>query len=254
MVKYVFRYEVLIIEAEDMKLRIAICDDEKIITDRLHSQIQHIIKSWSVSAFIQDFNNGDDLLYEIDNSGVFEIIFMDIEIGKQNGIKLAKILRDKNLYFLLIFISQYDTYYRTAFEVQPFWFLDKPFTDDKLELVLKKAIDNLNNVCDTFDFSYNKIFYRVPVDNIMYFESNKRTIIIKCDDGKQYICYDKLDNIEKRIESSYRRFIRIHRSFYVNQKYIKKYNYEQIELFNGTILCISALRREKVREIYMDNK
>lgn len=232
-------------------MRIAICDDERPIVTNLHKRVETLMLKWSINAKIYDFFDGGDMLYEIESTGIFDIIFLDIEIGKENGIDLASKLRTQYSIFTLIFISQYDTYYRAAFEVQPFWFLDKPFSDAKLELALKKAVDRGFHRAEVFDFSFNKVYYRIFTDDIVYFESDKRLVLLHCIDKKIYKCYNKLNNIEKEFENRNRNFIRLHRSFFVNQIYIKKYYYDKVVLYNNEEIQISAAKREKVRDIYI---
>lgn len=233
-------------------MRIAICDDDRPIVTSLHKRIETLMIKWSINAEIYDFSDGEDMVYEIESTGIFDIIFLDIEIGKMNGIDLASELRSKYFVFTLIFISQYDNYYRAAFEVQPFWFLDKPFSDEKLELAMKKAVDREMNKEETFDFSFSKVYYRIFLDDIVYFESDRRQVLVHCVDSKIYRCYNKLDVIEQEFSSKNRNFIRVHRSFYVNQIYIKKYYYDRILLYNDEEIQISASRREKVRDIYIN--
>lgn len=236
----------------EQRMRIAICDDDRPIVTSLHKRVETLMIKWSINAKIYDFSDGEDMLYEIESSGIFDIIFLDIEIGKMNGIDLASELRNKYFIFTLIFISQYDNYYRAAFEVQPFWFLDKPLSDEKLERALKKAVDRGMNKEETFDFSFNKVYYRIFLDDIMYFESDRRQVLVHCVDNKIYRCYNKLSIIEQEFSNNNRNFIRINRSLFVNQIYIKKYFYEKIIMYNNEELSISALRREKVRDIYIE--
>lgn len=232
-------------------MRIAICDDDEPIVTSLHQRVENLMIKWSINAKIYDFLDGEDMLYEIETTGIFDIIFLDIEIGKMNGIDIATELREKHFIFNLIFISQYDNYYRAAFEVQPFWFLDKPFLEEKLELALRKVVDRELNKDETFDFSFSKIYYRISIDDIIYIESFKRQLLVHCVDNNIYKCYNKLNIIEDVFDSMNRNFIRINRSLLVNQIYIKKYCFDKVVMKNKEELLISASRREVVRDIYV---
>lgn len=234
-------------------MRIAICDDDKVLSENLHRKLEALMYKLSINAKIMEFNDGEDLLYEIENTGIFDIIFLDIEIGKMNGINIASELRNKYFRFTLIFVSQYDNYYRAAFEVQPFWFLDKPVSDEKLELAVNKVIDRVMDKEETYDFSFNKVYYKIFVDDIVYFESYKRQVIIHCIDNKTYRCYNKLSVIEKEFNEKNRNFIRINRSLLVNQIYMKTYYYDKIVLYNNEEMGISISRREDVRNCYLDS-
>lgn len=233
-------------------MRIAICDDDKVLAENLNKKVEALMHKWSINAKIMEFNDGEDLLYEIETTGIFDIIFLDIEIGKMNGIDIASELRNKYFRFTLIFVSQYDNYYRAAFEVQPFWFLDKPVSDEKLELALNKVMDRVMDKEETYDFSFNKVYYKIFVDDIVYFESQKRQVIIHCIDNKIYRCYNKLSVIEKEFNEKNRNFIRINRSLLVNQIYMKTYYYDKIVLYNNEEMGISISRREDVRNCYLD--
>lgn len=233
-------------------MRVAICDDDRPIVDDLHRKIDRLFQKLAVNVKIYDFTQGEDLLYEIETTGTFDLIFLDIEIGTMNGISLASELREKQYIFTLIFISQYDSYYRVAFEVQPFWFLNKPCDDRLLEKAITKVMTRIANREEVFDFSFNKVYYRIYVDDIMYIESSKRTVFLHCVDNKVYKCYNKLNIIEREFEEKRRRFIRVHRSFLVNQIYIKTYYYDKIILYNNEEIVISFNMRNKVRIKYID--
>lgn len=233
-------------------MRIAICDDDKILVDDLHRKIDIIMKEWSINVKIYDFLEANDLLYDIETNGIFDIIFLDIEIGEINGIDVASILNDKEYIFTLIFVSQYNIYYRAAFEVQPFWFLDKPVEKEKLKTSLSKAINNVKYTYETFDYSYNKKFYRILVDKIMYVHSSGRIVYIHCVGGSVYKCYKKLKEVELSLKEKHRRFIKINRSISVNPMYVKKWTYRDVFLVNEEVLSIGITYRDEVREKYID--
>ena len=232
-------------------MRIAICDDDVLMVNDIHEKVESIMSKLSINASIFNFTDGEDLLYEIENTGIFDIVFLDIEIGSANGIDIATELRNKEYVFTLVFVSQYDSYYKAAFEVQPFWFLDKPCSYEKLEKALIKATDRRFNKEETYDFSFSKVYYKVFIDDIIYFESTKRIVCLHCVDNNIYKCYNKLDKVEKELSSTNREFLRINRSLLINSSYIRKYCYDYVELYNNERLIISASRRDKIREKYV---
>lgn len=233
-------------------MRIAICDDDEIIVKDLHKKLDKTIQKMNMNAGIFDFTDGYDLLYEIETAGIFDIIFLDIEIGKVNGIELADYLNHQKYVFTLIFISQHSNYYKAAFEVQPFWFLDKPFEEEKLEASLKKAIDQLNYQYETINYFYAKEYYRVLIDDIMYVQSQGRTILLYCIEDKIYRFYGKLGDIEEELKTKHRKFVRINRSVCVNIKYVAKWTYKYMEMSNGETINIGEKYRDEVREYFQD--
>lgn len=232
-------------------MRIAICDDNPIIVEELHRKLDRILHKMKMNANIAGFTDAEDLLYEIETTGIFDIIFLDIEIGNVNGIEFAAKLNDENYIFTLIFISQYSQYYKAAFEVQPFWFLDKPFEEDKLERSIRNALNNLKYRYETFSYYYAKEYYRVLIESIIYVQSSGRTILLNCIDGKICRFYGKLGNVEEELEKKHRKFIRANRSVCVNLNYVSKWTFKYMELVNGEMITISDKYRNKVRECFM---
>jgi len=77
-----------------------------------------------------------------------------------------------------------------------------------------------------------------PVDNIWYFASEGRRTCLFTDDGCDSF-YKKLDEVEQLVRNKCCQFLRIHKSFLVNIKYISGYNRKYVKLSNGERLRIS---------------
>ena len=100
-----------------------------------------------------------------------------------------------------------------------------------------------------FQYQYNKISHRISFSDIMYFQSDKRVTYIVTKSGSQK-CYEKLNNIEKKLCESGIHFYRTHQSFLVNPKFVSIYSYDTVELLDGTTLTVSENRRKKVNELF----
>lgn len=100
-----------------------------------------------------------------------------------------------------------------------------------------------------FQYQYNKISYRLPIEDIIYFQSDRRVTYIITNDGSKK-CYGKLNDIEKHLVESDTYFYRTHQSFLVNPKYVTAYFYDSMELADGTTLSISENRRKRVSELF----
>lgn len=233
-------------------LRIAICDDIKEIVDEIEKTIRKLELSLHINLEIKKYYKGEDLLWDIGENGAFDIILLDIEMGGINGIETAKQIRIKDYLVQLIFISQHESYYYQAFEVQPFAFLKKPIEEQELEDKLNKTIRRLQFHGESYYFTANKIYYKLFLTEILYFESSGRIVKIYTKTGKVYTHYEKIKKIEEKLQNGFIKFLRIHRSILVNSSYITKYYYDHVELINGESLTISEPRRKKIREKYLN--
>lgn len=88
--------------------QIAICDDEKIFTDKL----AHMIKQYSNAHHhvidLHLFQQAADFIQSSLES--YDIVFLDVRFGEISGIEVAKALRAKNENAILIFVSAFIEY------------------------------------------------------------------------------------------------------------------------------------------------
>ena len=96
----------------------------------------------------------------------------------------------------------------------------------------------------------HKKIQKVPLKDIVYFESRNRVVHIFLQDRSTAYFYGKLNNVEKELANSRKYFLRIHQSFLVNYDYITKMNFFNITIsMNGKEmeLKISEDRQKEVR-------
>ena len=110
-------------------MRIAICDDEKRICDILAEKVAKICPE----AEIITFTSGEELLAA---DKLPDILLLDIWMPEMSGLDVAKTLRDRDWRKILIFVTGEESQVFSSFDLHPFHFLVKPFTDEKLSEVL----------------------------------------------------------------------------------------------------------------------
>ena len=82
----------------------------------------------------------------------------------------------------------------------------------------------------------------------MYLESQGRKLVIYLADGKKIEIYEKMDAIHEQLGGS---FIRSHKSFLINMKYITERTNKEFYLSDGKVLPISKpnLKEAKIKFI-----
>lgn len=134
--------------------------------------------------------------------------------------------------------------------MEPFRFLSKPLDKEKFRRYFNEACQRIEETDIFYQFKFNKEIRKVPLKDVVYFESRNRVIHIFFHDGNTTYFYGKLNNVEKELEDSRRYFLRIHQSFLVNYDYITKMNFFNITIrMNGKEieLKISEDRQKEVR-------
>lgn len=89
---------------------------------------------------------------------------------------------------------------------------------------------------------------RILYDDIQYIESYSDFIKIKLGGNKEIVSNERLSTIEKKLPNT---FLRIHRSFIVNLKYISRFDYNEVEI-KGVTLNIGRTYKNQVLQILKD--
>lgn len=216
--------------------RIIACDDNENFLNALTMILNKYASIYKYSVF--SFKNGDDL-FEYCKENDFDIIFMDIEIGKYNGMDLAKQLKLINVNALIIYMSGYDTYYTDMVQAEPFRFISKSETFLRIDEVIVECLDSAISRLehrDVWSFTFKRVQYYVELSKIVYFYSIARIIYFNGNTkNRQNYFYGKIDELQEEIGKINQNFARISKSHLVNMKYILPiYGKSKIRIGNET--------------------
>jgi DNA-binding LytR/AlgR family response regulator len=131
------------------------------------------------------------------------------------------------------------------FEVRPFDFIIKPIDPVRVKKIVYKIMDLCSENRDLFEYSYDRTIKRIPVREIIYFESAGKRINI-CTVKEETHFYGKLSDVSRQL--AHHNFVMIHKSFLVNIDHVIEYDYEFVRMSNKKILSISQRRRKDIRE------
>ena len=216
----------------------------------MYNKLQNLSKSKSVTFEIDCFTSGEELCDEIKHTN-YDLLFLDIELPKMNVVAVGQYIREtlKNETIQIAYISSKQEYAMELFEMRPINFLVKPLSDEKIENVIDKFLQ-LNKIdTETFNFKAGHNYYKIPFSDILYFCSNGRKINIVTL-KKEYEFYGSLDNIYSEVKN--KKFLFVHKSFLVNFKHIRKYQYEQLTMSDNKIIPVSQSRRKAVRSMFFE--
>ena len=196
------------------------------------------------------FSSGEELCDEM-KSNPYDLIFLDIELPRMNGVAVGKYIRESlnNETVQIAYISSKQQYAMELFESRPINFLIKPITSEKILTIIEKLLKLHAVDTQIFKFKVRQEYIKLPMSEIIYFSSSGRTVTLVSLD-KSYTFYDTLEDIYSEIKN--RHFLYIHKSFIVNYRYVRQYEYEQVTLLDGTVLPISQPRRKLIRKMILE--
>lgn len=233
--------------------KVAICDDDLFIC----TQIEDILTSYAKQSFIKIsvdcFYSGESILRFFDRGNSFDLIYLDIELGKINGVEVGQYIRKirKDYITDIVYISGKDSYYRQLFDVQPLNFIEKPIDPQFVINSLKLSLEKRKKSTGFFEYQKGNETYKTEIDNILYFESMNRKIKIVTTNQEDYF-YRNMEEI--LILVSKYSFLRIHRSYLINCTHISILGYAEAVMSNGTVLPISRSRRQEIRALQISER
>ena len=219
-------------------LNIAICDDDIQITGKIERLLQDIAKRNFVDTEIEVFWNGKSLADAIAAGERYDVIYLDIEMDKVNGITVAKELKQLSPKTFVVFITSHNEFATVGYEVSAFRYLIKPINKNKLIEAIEAAKEELLSI-KSISFQNKDGEYIIPLNDILYFEAQNQEVLVSTKE-QQLLHRGNLNDYEQRL--SQEGFYRVHRSYLVNLRFVKSYSKIEIILNGGQTIPLSRLR------------
>ncbi|MCM1227869.1 MAG: LytTR family DNA-binding domain-containing protein [Clostridium sp.] len=200
---------------------------------------------------IKEFYSGEDLLDDIEEFISYDLILLDIELAKINGVETGHRLRENDKKCQIIYVSSKTEYAMELFQIRPFNFLVKPIEETVLFNCLEEYVSCFYKET-YFEYKNKKAIKLIPVNEIIYFESMKRKVIVHCIDEKTYEYYGKLEELFSN--KCLNMFVTIHQSFFVNIFHIDFYSYDEVTVTGGQILTVSKPNRKEIRRAILQHR
>ncbi|MCM1508450.1 MAG: LytTR family DNA-binding domain-containing protein [Ruminococcus flavefaciens] len=229
-------------------IRIAIVDDEDIICNQIEDVLNNVSKALGEEFNVDIYNSGETLINNFKNKEKYDLIFLDIELYECSGIDVGHFIRDemKDDSTQIAFVSGKNGYDRMLFEFRPINFVEKPITTEKIMNVIAKYIRIYGNQSDVFKYKVKREIFFIDINEIIYFESNDRKIVIKKKNESEEF-YGTIEKIKQQLKG--RGFFMPHRSYLLNYRFIRGFRSKSIIMTNGDEIPIADNRKEEIFKI-----
>ena len=207
-------------------IRIAVCDDFKDTVNQVNGYLSEYQQLRNRKLDIKSFFNAEDL-WEYLRKNRCDLIILDIELVKMNGVELGHLIRTelKDNVIKIVYISAKNCYDRLLFDVQPLNFLQKPIDKEKLFKMVDLTVELLSSSDQVFVFESKQGTFRIKFNDILYFESFDHYFKIATKSG-DYEFKSTMADITGQISEA--RFVQVHRSYIINYDNTNHIKYEKI--------------------------
>lgn len=229
-------------------IRIGIVEDDpasaQLIVDYLKRYQSEFNQEFTVSLF----DDGETLVERY--KPTYDILLMDIEMARMNGLQAAKKIRERDDSVVIVFITAAPQYAISGYEVQALSYVLKPVPWFAFSQELKRSIDAVRRRNDDsmlVETGTNQM--RVLLSDILYIESIRHTIIIHTFDGKLSIT-GTLKELETRLAEH--DFFRSNSCYLVNLRHVTGVRDQDSVMSNGELLRISRPRKKAFMQALAD--
>lgn len=222
-----------------MKYKCLIIDDEQLAREL----IEMYCKKTPQLELVGLCKNTQEAI-EIMNSTEIDILFLDIQLPDINGIEFAKTLIDSPY---IIFTTAYNNFAIDGFELNAVDYLLKPFAYTRfLKAIQKISLRSEKKLLPNYiHIKADHKIHRLQFDDIQYIEGLREYVTFYTN-GKQIITLESLKRLENTLPSS---FIRVHKSYIVNNKFINSVCGSQLEVGKAKIPVGKSYKKE-VSELF----
>ena len=211
-------------------MNIAICEDNIEELNIINEYIEQWSKNNNIKVKIDKYQSSELFLFEWTDYNKYDIVFFDIKMKKVSGIELSNLVREKNKVVDIVFVTGMIEYALHGYKVSAMQYLLKPIKQDDIYSCLNKVLERIDSTDESSKFMIIKTpkkSMKLNYDEIYYFEMFSPNIVIHTI-KEEIALRKKISEIEKELKSS--SFIRCHRSYIVNLKYVKSISKKTIIL------------------------
>ncbi len=232
-----------------MILKIAIVEDDSTHLDLTIKTLEKYSKEHNASFIFYPFENGFRFLQDF-RKGLYDIVFMDINMPGVNGLEAAKEMRLADKDVTLVFVTDFAQFAIRGYEVDAYDFIVKPINYEHLCLKFDRLIPMLNRKCEAKKLILNirgKIV-AILLDEITYIEVISHDTIIHTQDGEQRFRIP-LSQIEGKLPKD--RFSRCNHCYIANLRFVSSVDKFQITMRGGETLAISHPKKKEFMKALM---
>ena len=230
-----------------MPLTIAICDDN----ENQIKEMRRLLSEWSAdkpfALDIDEYLSAESFLFSYPDKPC-DLILLDIEMDRLNGMELAKRLRSNGDMLPIVFITGYSDYIAEGYDVEALHYLLKPVAKEKLFAVLDKYVEKRSVKADELIFETANGATHISADRITYIEAFGRKTAVHLSDDRIIDC---MVSISRFSAMRLNGFVSPHRSYIVNLRFVRSIGKTEIALDNGTIIPLSRRLYKDVNEKFI---
>lgn len=230
-------------------LKIAFCDDDSPFRSVMRTSVETAFSQKGFAITSTEASSAEELYAMADHVN-FDLIFLDIDMPGMDGIRFGEFLRDQNCEADIIYVSNMAEKVYEIFRVHPWSFIRKShFSQEIAGVIAEYAASRQNSRAPLILPGTEGGILAVEPKDIVYVEAvGKNQRIYSSRQGFIHI-RSTLHELEQALLPH--GFIRVHKGFLVNYRFIGKITSRSVLLDSGQDIPLGRDRVKSVRESYL---
>ncbi len=236
-------------------MRIAICEDDRPSRDFEANLIRGWAQRKNINITLDSFSSSENFLFEYEDRIEYDLIVLDIQMGKMNGFELAKTLRARGYSGQIAFLTGIMDYALEGYEVGAVRYILKPVKEQNLFEVLDRSYEEFSKAEEkVFVLKQGSEVSKIPFTQIVYIEAQGHYIHLSGCKKLSSDVFEKnwkgtFSTVSKDFESQ--NFFCLRRGLLVNILHIQKITRTECILDTGESLPVARGNYEELNQAFI---
>lgn len=210
-------------------IKIAFCDDDMEVLHQMNELLDRYRVERNEDITYAAFQSPFELLTEIEKGIRPDILFLDVVMPGQNGMDVAKEIRQYDTNMKIIFLTSSPEFAVESYSVGAYFYQLKPIWEESffrlMDAVLAECEKKKKN---SLILRSKDGITRIDLQQLEYCEVLGRKLLFHLGNGAVLESAGSLDDLAGQL-MQYSNFFRPHRSFLVNMEYIQNISSRSIK-------------------------
>lgn len=234
-------------------MKIGIVEDEKVHAGLLASYLEKWGQEEGRALLIREYASAEAFLFDWEEEKDFSVVFLDIQMGKMNGVELARRIRQEDRAVGIVFTTGITDYLQEGYEVAALHYLIKPISGEKVRWCMERVLEQETMERPCVCLRLETGMERVEMQQIWWVCALRHNTEVGMQDpaNKERLLRREAQNSFGELAEALQEsgsFFKCHRSYLVNLSHVRRIEKADVVLDNGDRIPLSRRLYKEVND------
>lgn len=232
--------------------KVAFCDDDRSVLGELKEMLERYGTKHNQEIEHAVFCSSLELLAEIEKGVRYDVLFLDIILPHENGIRIAEEIRQYDRVVKIIFLTSSSEFAVQSYSVGAYFYQLKPVREEDFFRLMDAVLSECQKEQQrSLILRCKSGITRIDLDRLEYCEVLGRTLLFHMENGGLLESTGSMDKLYGQL-SQYENFIRPHRAFLINMEYIQRISRKMVTMESQAEIPIPHGKYSEIKNRYLE--